>query len=189
MLNDFKQDMSRYHAYGEGTCTILRNPAVWCIFWYRLGRVIYRRDRSRVFSMPFRILHSAGALVLEVLLEMRLNVRAEIGPGLLIAHAGGITLHPEVVIGKNCDLAHRVTMGTRGVGGIGVPIVGDGVFIGTGAVLIGPIIVGDGARIGANSMVNQDVPEYSTVMGVPAQVVSQRQAPVVASVLSTGGVN
>lgn len=108
---------------------------------------------------------------------MRLNVRAQIGPGLLIAHCGNITLHPDVVIGSHCDLAHGVTLGTRGVGHEGVPRLGDNVYVGTNAVLIGPIHVGRGARIGANSLVNRDVPDDCTALGVPAQIVSRRNAP------------
>ncbi|HEY1212638.1 MAG TPA: hypothetical protein VGE93_03300, partial [Bryobacteraceae bacterium] len=107
-------------------------------------------------------------------LQMRINVRAEIGPGLLIAHCGGITLHPEDVIGRHCDIAHHVTLGTRGGGSQGAPKLGKNVYVGTNAVLIGPIHVGDGARIAANSLVNRDVPAGATVMGVPAVVVKQR---------------
>ncbi|WP_245536275.1 serine O-acetyltransferase [Terriglobus roseus] len=105
---------------------------------------------------------------------MRLNVRTKIGPGLLIAHSGGITLHPDVVIGSHCDLAHHVTIGARGAGQSGVPRLGDGVYVGTNAVIIGPIMVGDGARIAANSLVNRDVPAGATVMGVPARIVKRR---------------
>ena len=124
--------------------------------------------------LPLRIVHFIGSIAVEALLQMRLNVRAQIGPGLLIAHCGNITLHPDVVIGRHCDLAHGVTLGTRGVGHQGVPRLGDHVYVGTNAVLIGPIHVGHGARIGANSLVNRDVPAHCTVLGVPAQIVARR---------------
>lgn len=124
--------------------------------------------------MPARMIHLMGSTFLEAFLQMRLNVRAEIGPGLLIAHCGGITLHPDVVIGSHCDLAHHVTLGTRGVGAQGVPRLGNSVYVGTNAVLIGPIVIEDGARIAANSLVTRDVPAGATVMGVPAQIVKRR---------------
>lgn len=176
MMRDFRQDLARYEAFGESSRRIILNPAVWCIFWYRLGRAIYGGTSWRLLRLPLKALHVAGSVLVEALLQMRLNVRAKIGPGLLIAHCGGITLHPDVVIGSHCDLAHHVTMGTRGLGSAGVPCLGNDVYVGTNAVLIGPIVVGDGARIGANSLVNRDVPANATVMGVPAEIVQRREA-------------
>lgn len=128
----------------------------------------------QVLWLPAKVVHLLGATFIETFLQMRLNVQAQIGPGLLIAHCGGITLHPDVVIGDHCDLAHHVTLGTRGVGSRGVPRLGNNVYVGTNAVLIGPIVVGDGARIAANSLVTRDVPAGTTVMGVPATIVKRR---------------
>ncbi|HEV3162529.1 MAG TPA: hypothetical protein VGZ22_00710 [Isosphaeraceae bacterium] len=54
------------------------------------------------------------------------------------------------------------------------PTLGNGVFIGTGAKIIGPITIGDGARIGANAVVIDDVPPYATAISVPAQLVRMR---------------
>ncbi|NUQ28828.1 MAG: serine acetyltransferase [Acidobacteriaceae bacterium] len=174
LVTEFKEDLGRYRAYGESYRRILLNPAVWCIFWYRLGRWVYSPDRNLLVRCLGKPLHLIGATWIEAFLQMRINVRAEIGPGLLIAHCGGITLHPEVVIGRHCDIAHHVTLGTRGGGSHGAPKLGKNVYVGTNAVLIGPIHVGDGARIAANSLVNRDVPAGATVMGVPAVVVKQR---------------
>ncbi len=175
MLSDFKEDLARYKSYGEDNFRIALNPAIWCIFWYRLGRIIYRNPSKSFVRLPLKAIHLLGSVFFDAFLQMRLNVKAVIGPGLLIAHSGGITLHPDVVIGRNCDLAHHVTMGTRGVGSQGVPRLGNGVYVGTNAVLIGPIMVGDHARIGANSLVVCDVPAWATVIGVPAQVTHVRE--------------
>ena len=176
MISDFEADCARYKASGESRRRMALNPAVWCLFWYRLGRWIYAPSKSRVLWMPAKVIHLVGATFIEAFLQMRLNVQAKIGPGLLIAHCGGITLHPDVVIGDHCDLAHHVTLGTRGVGSRGVPRLGNNVYVGTGAVLIGPIVIGDGARIAANSLVTRDVPAGATVMGVPAEIVKRRLA-------------
>ncbi len=174
LVTEFKEDLGRYRAYGESYRRILLNPAVWCIFWYRLGRWVYSPDRNLLVRGLAKPLHLIGATWIEAVLQMRINVRAEIGPGLLIAHCGGITLHPEVVIGRHCDIAHHVTLGTRGAGSQGAPKLGNNVYVGANAVLIGPIRVEDGAMIAANSLVNRDVPAGATVMGVPAVVVKQR---------------
>lgn len=174
MISDFKADCARYKASGESRRRMAFNPAVWCLFWYRLGRWIYRPRKLPILWLPAKIIHLFGATFIEAFLQMRLNVQAQIGSGMLIAHCGGITLHPDVVIGENCDLAHHVTLGTRGVGSRGVPRLGNNVYVGTNAVLIGPIVVGDGARIAANSLVTRDVPPGATVMGVPAVIVKRR---------------
>lgn len=174
LISDFQRDCARYTATGESRRRMALNPAVWCLFWYRLGRWIYKPGRSQILWLPVKVIHLFGATFIEAFLQMRLNVQAQIGPGLLIAHCGGITLHPDVVIGSDCDLAHHVTLGTRGVGSRGVPRLGNNVYVGTGAVLIGPIVIGDGARIAANSLVTRDVPPGATVMGIPACVVKRR---------------
>ena len=173
VIRDFRADLARYEAYGESGRRITQNPAVWCIFWYRLGRWIYAPRSWSWVLFPLKAFHIIGSIWIEAFLQMRLNVKARIGPGLLIAHCGGITLHPDVVIGRNCDLAHHVTLGTRGVGHHGVPKLGDNVYVGTNAVVVGPIMIGHGARIAANSLVNRDVPPGATVMGVPAIVVKR----------------
>ena len=110
MMKDFRDDLARYRAFGESHRRILLNPAVWCIFWYRLGRIVYAESDWQLLRWPLKALHVAGSVLIEAFLQMRLNVRAQIGPGLLIAHCGGITLHPDVVIGSHCDLAHHVTL-------------------------------------------------------------------------------
>ena len=175
MMTSFRQDLARYYKLGASRREVALNPAVWAIFWYRLGRGIYGKRSPRLFRAPMKAVHLMGSVFLDAFLQMRLNVKAQIGPGLLIAHSGGITLHPDAVIGRNCDLAHHVTIGTPGAGRSGVPKIGDSVYIGTGAVLIGPIQIGDGAKIGANSLVNRDVASGTTVLGIPAQPVARAQ--------------
>ena len=74
------------------------------------------------------------------------------------------------MIGRNCNIAHQVTIGTSAGGRTGAPTIGDGVYIGTGAKIIGTIDVGDGAKIAANSLVMTNVPAGATAIGVPARV-------------------
>jgi serine O-acetyltransferase len=101
---------------------------------------------------------------------------SQIGGGLLLsAHPGGITVNPEVRIGRNCNLFHGVTIG-RAYGGQapGVPVLGDRVWVGPGAKVVGGITIGDDVAIGANSVVTTDVPAHSVVGGVPAKVISSK---------------
>ena len=84
---------------------------------------------------------------------------ARIGPGLLISHGVGLVIGGHAEIGANALILHQVTIGSPDVGRlVEMPKVGDDVFIGAGATLIGDIQVGDGARIDAMVLVNRDVP-------------------------------
>lgn len=92
-----------------------------------------------------------------------------IGPGLFIAHGQATTLAAER-IGTNCYVHQGVTIGWDYRSGR-PPIVGDGVFVGAGAKILGAVTVGDGARIGANAVVLCDVPAGATAVGMPARVI------------------
>lgn len=88
------------------------------------------------------------------------HASAEIGPGLYLPpHPGGVVVHSLARIGKNCNLHQGVTIGRKHRGRQeGAPSVGDEVWIGPGAKLVGAITVGDGAVIGPNCVVSEDVP-------------------------------
>src|SRR5262249_9217168 len=92
-----------------------------------------------------------------------------IGKGFHIIHTGMVSIHPDVVIGDRCGIMHNVTLGTNM--GDEVPTIGNDVFIGCGASILGKVKVGDGARIAANSLVITDVPPGAVAMGVPAKVI------------------
>jgi len=91
-----------------------------------------------------------------------------IGPGLFISHGQGTVLSAER-IGADLWVHQGVTVGWD-YQGARRPVIGDGVFIGAGAKILGAITVGDGARIGANAVVVCDVPARSTAVGIPARI-------------------
>ena len=96
---------------------------------------------------------------------------AEFGPRFVLVHATGVVINGAVQGGSDVYLEHQVTIGAeRGLS----PRLGDSVFVGAGAKIVGPVQVGDGARIGANAVVVRDVPAHTTVVGIPAQVVRER---------------
>jgi serine O-acetyltransferase len=98
---------------------------------------------------------------------------ATIGPNTSFNNYGmGVVIHRRVVIGHNCEISQHVTIGGRG-GFYEVPVIGNDVFIGDGAKILGPIKVGDGAIIGANAVVLHDVPAHSVAVGIPARVVKE----------------
>jgi serine O-acetyltransferase len=96
---------------------------------------------------------------------------AMVGDGTCFSHNGlGVVIHPEAVIGKNCKILQNVTIGGRS-GNKEVPVIGNHVLIGAGAIVLGPIHIGDFAQIGAGAVVVHSVPPNAVVIGNPAKVV------------------
>lgn len=96
---------------------------------------------------------------------------AEFGPRFVLIHATGVVINGSVRGGADVLIEHQVTIGAERRQS---PLIGDGVFIGAGAKVIGSVTIGDGARIGANAVVLHDVPAYATAVGIPAKVVRVR---------------
>ncbi|MEB2344564.1 MAG: serine acetyltransferase [Deltaproteobacteria bacterium] len=160
----FDQVRADYHRHGRS----LLNPALWAMVVYRFGRwSLARRTRaarwvtSKVYGLLF--------LGVELATGITLNREAIVGEGFHLVHSGNIKVHPGVVIGDRVGLMHDVTLGTN-MGRGGVPQLGNDVFIGAGAKILGAVTIGDGARVAANSLVVSDVPPGATAIGVPARV-------------------
>jgi serine O-acetyltransferase len=161
LFDELRADLARH----DGS---FRNLGFWTTAVYHFGvwseafpRGLPRWVTSKVFGML--------QLGIEVTTGCTIHREAHIGPGLHLVHAGGIRIHPGVVIGQRCGIMHDVTIGTN-MGREGVATIGDDVFIGAGAKILGKVTIGDGARIGANSLVISDVPPGATAIGVPARV-------------------
>jgi serine O-acetyltransferase len=97
---------------------------------------------------------------------------ADIGGGLYIAHPIGTVIAVKRM-GRNCSIIAAVTVGMRNEWKF--PEIGDQVFIGAGARVLGGIKIGDHAVIGANAVVIHDVPENTTVVGIPAKAVQSQR--------------
>jgi len=105
---------------------------------------------------------------------------ANIGPGLLIYHFGGIMINSRAVLGSNCTLHHGVTIGNRQTNG-GSPVIGDRVMIGAGAKVIGELTIGNDADIGANAVVTSSMPDCAVIVGIPARIARIKQGTCAAS--------
>ena len=103
-----------------------------------------------------------------VLCRCVIGRNADFGPGFVLIHSNGIVINSKVRGGENIKLEHEVTIGEeKGMS----PLLGDDVFAGAGAKIIGGVSVGNGAKIGANAVVLEDVPDGATVVGVPGRAI------------------
>jgi len=97
-----------------------------------------------------------------------------IGSGFYIGHFGGVVVNGNSIIGKNCNISHGVTLGLANRGrNLGCPTLGDNVYIGPGAKIVGAVKIGNNVAIGANCVVTKDIPDNSVVVGIPGKVISQ----------------
>ncbi len=115
-----------------------------------------------------------GLIIHWIFFRFKLELWGDIGGGLYIAHTAGSVIGVER-IGENCSVIAAVTVGMRNEWAF--PSLGDHVFIGAGARVLGDIHVGDHAKVGANAVIIQDVPAYATVVGVPGRILGQSKPP------------
>lgn len=99
---------------------------------------------------------------------------AQIGRGVLMDHASGIVIGETAIVGDNVSMLHHVTLGGSGTGaGTRHPTIGNGVLLGAGVSVLGPVVIGHCTKIGAGSVVVTNMPENSVAVGVPARVVKK----------------
>lgn len=103
--------------------------------------------------------------------QISIPPEATIGPGLYLGHLGRVIINENAVLGKNINLSTGITIGQANRGSKkGSPTIGDNVWIGTNAVIVGKITIGDDVLIAPNAYVNMDVPSHSIVIGNPASI-------------------
>jgi serine O-acetyltransferase len=149
---------------------LLCYPGLHALILYRMAHRLWRGN----WLLAGRFLSHIG----RVLTGIEIHPGATIGSRLFIDHGMG------VVIGETAEIGHDVTL-YQGVtlGGTSLekrkrhPTLGNGVIVGAGAQVLGPIMIGDGARIGANAVVVRDVAPGVSVVGIPAKAVEPRAKP------------
>ena len=109
--------------------------------------------------------------------NIELYGKTSIGPGLYLGHPYGITINSNVVIGKNCNIHRGVLIGQENRGNrVGVPKIGNNVWVGINATIVGNIVVGDDVLIAPNAFVNCDIPSHSIVLGNPCIIKHKENA-------------
>ncbi len=147
---------------------LLTHAPLLAILVYRAAHRLFPRPGCRLIA---RVLSSVARWATGV----EIHPGARIGRRFFIDHGTGVVIGETAEIGDDCVMFHNVTLGGTGKHiGKRHPTLGDRVYLGTGAVLLGPIHVGDDAKVGANAFVHmRDVPPRTTVVGVPARIVKQ----------------
>lgn len=143
---------------------------------YRFGNFIYYKVKIPVVRTILLMIYKLlNLFFVKIAFNTELPAECKIGKNLIIYHPYGIVVNKKTIMGDNVILRHQTTIGNKGNGTGGVPHIGNNVNIGSGSALIGGIKVGDNAIIGAHSVVNKDVYDDTTVVGVPAKVVKKNR--------------
>lgn len=136
-------------------------PGFHALLFHRPAHTLWNRG----LRLPARLISQIGRF----LTGIEIHPGAHIGARFFIDHGMGVVIGETATIGDDVTIYHGVTLG--GVSSEGIirhPQIGDGVVVGAGAQLLGPITVGENARIGSNAVVVKDVPPAATMVGVPA---------------------
>lgn len=140
--------------------------------------LIFHRAAHRLWGWGAKWLARMLAHIGRWLTGIEIHPGAVIGRRFFIDHGMGVVIGETAVIGDDCTLYHGVTLGgTSWQKGKRHPTLADGVVVGAGAKVLGPIEIGPGARIGSNAVVVKSVPEDSTVVGVPGRLIERSKGP------------
>ncbi|BBL75771.1 serine O-acetyltransferase [Methylomagnum ishizawai] len=145
-------------------------PGVHAIMLHRVSHRLWRRG----WKFPARLL----AFLTRWLTNVDIHPGATIGRRLFIDHGAGVVIGETAEVGDDVTLYHGTTLGgTSWHKTKRHPTLGNGVLVGAGAKILGPIVLGDKVRVGANSIVIKDVPSCCTVIGIPGKIVQRKDAP------------
>ncbi len=145
---------------------ILIYPGVWALGLHRIAHALFN---ARLYLVARMVNHLSRFLT-----AIDIHPGASIGRNFFIDH-GFVVIGETAIIGDDVTIYQCVTLGgtdpANGIAGKRHPTLGDGVIVGSGAQVLGPIMVGRRARVGANAVVTRDVAEGATMVGIPARPV------------------
>ncbi|MCI9063123.1 MAG: serine O-acetyltransferase [Clostridia bacterium] len=149
------------------TIEVFLYPCFKALIYYKIAHKLYNKKH---FLMARYISEKAKRKT-----GIEIHPGAKIGKGLFIDHGTGVVIGETAEIGDNVTMFHGVTLGGTGKEkGKRHPTIGNNVFIGSGAKLLGNITIGDNVKIGANAVVLKNIPANTTVVGIPGEIVKIR---------------
>ena len=143
---------------------LLCYPGLHAVWMHRGAHALYRRG----MRLPARLVSQLSRFATGI----EIHPGAQIGPGFFIHHRRPVVIGETTEIGEDVTIYQGVTLGGTGKDvGKRHPTVRDGVIVGTGARVLGPVVLGEGSKVGAGAIVIKDVPPNSTVVGNPGRPV------------------
>jgi serine O-acetyltransferase len=177
MFPNLGEDLWHYGGSWSQFKALLLLPRVWAIVTYRFRRWAHTARMPSILRLPLSVAGRLAAVFVEALTHIELPSQACIGPGLFLPHAGYVIVASNATIGRHCTLTPGVTIGHR-AGGRGAtfesPVLGNRVYVGPGAAILGPVNVGDDVLIGANTVVIDSISSRAVVVGNPGRVISRQ---------------
>jgi serine O-acetyltransferase len=165
MMEDLRTARSKDPAARSLVEVALLYPGVHAIWVHRVSHRLWTRPH------PHRLLARAISQLGRAITGVEIHPGAVIGRRLFIDHAMGVVIGETAQVGDDVLMFHGTTLGgTTMSHGKRHPTIGNGVLIGAGATVLGPVTVGDGAKIGAGAVVVQDVPAGMVAVGVSARL-------------------
>lgn len=174
MLDRIKEDIA---------CVFGRDPAAQSVLevvtaYPGFHAVLIHRLSHKLWNAGFKWLARFISYANRWFTGIEIHPGAQIGRRFFIDHGMGVVIGETAVIGDDCTLYHGVTLGgTTWNKGKRHPTLGDGVVVGAGAKILGPIDIGAGARVGSNSVILKPVPAGATVVGIPGHVIGKLVRP------------
>ena len=151
---------------------LMPNPGLKFMTIFRLTQYFRRRNRP-LFYFFFLWLRR-----LKIKYGFDISYRTQIGKGFYIGHFGGVVIHGDTVIGDNCNISQGITFGVSNAGtNIGVPKIGNNVFVGPGACVFGNITIGNNVTIGANAVVTENILDHHTVLSPKSVLIDKDLSP------------
>lgn len=143
---------------------MLLYPGFHVILIHRLAHFLYTKHLFFIARMLSQIARFITGI--------EIHPGATIGKRLFIDHGMGVVIGETAIIGDDCTIYHQVTLGGTGKESKKRhPTIGNNVLIGCGSKILGNITIGENVKIGANSVVLKDIPDNSTVVGIPAKLI------------------
>jgi len=180
-IHNLVEDLDVY-AYRRGLPKIcllfmpLLYPTTWPVIVYRVHHYVFFAVKMPFVRQILLAILFCIARVINVLTSIEINRAAVIDQGIFIPHLGNIVVAHNTVIGKYASIHQGVTFGNEGrdTNATGMPNLGDSVYVGAGAKIVGGVKIGNGVMIGCNAVVVKDIPENATAVGVPARVINSK---------------
>ncbi len=168
IINDIDSIFARDPAARSRFEVLLCYPGIHALILYRFSHFLWKNH--------LKLIGRFISYIARFITGIEIHPAANIGARLFIDHGMGVVIGETSKIGDDVTIYHDVTLGGTSLSeGLRHPQIGNGVIIGAGAQLLGPIRIGDNARIGSNAVVVKDVETETTVVGVPARVVPEQK--------------